>query len=165
MRPAHRSPCDAGLAGTSTLCTSLGTQGRFAGRQSAEVTAEPQGSPTIFCARRGRRLAGGRRTSPAKPFAGSTQSNICASATKTWLAHQGTSCIACSSGCRLGPEIDITEPGSSDNRHQLYGNRMRHQQVSLADVAEDVRWKVEMPSADRRIVSCLSWPLRWRYGY
>ena len=65
----------------------------------------------------------------------------------------------------LGPEIHITEPGSSDNRHQLYGNRMRHQQVSLADVAEDARWKVEMPSADRRIVSCLSWPLRRRYGY
>ena len=49
-----------------------------------------------------------------------------------------------------GLEIDITEPGSSDNRHQLYGNRMRHQQVSLTDVAEDARWKAEMPSADRR---------------
>jgi hypothetical protein len=65
----------------------------------------------------------------------------------------------------LGPEMDITAPGGNDNRHQLYGNRMRHQQVTLADVAEDASWKAEMPATDRRIVSCLSWPLRWRYGY
>ena len=90
-------------ARTSTLCTLSGIQGRFAGRQSAEVTAELQGSPTVFCARRGRRLAGGRRTSPAKPFAGSTQSNIYTPLRRAWLGHQGTSCIACSSGCPLDP--------------------------------------------------------------
>jgi hypothetical protein len=64
-----------------------------------------------------------------------------------------------------GADHDIGEPGSSDNRHQLYGNRMRHQTLLLADVAEDEDWKIEMPSAKRRLVSCLSWPLRWRYGY
>ena len=63
------------------------------------------------------------------------------------------------------PDIDFSEPGTSDNRHQLYGNRMRHQSLSLADVAEDDRWKVEMPRADQRFVSCLSWRLRRRYGY
>jgi sulfotransferase family protein len=63
------------------------------------------------------------------------------------------------------PEVDFGEPGSSDNRHQLYGNRMRHQQLSLADVTGDERWKVEMPRADQRIASCLSWALRWRYDY
>jgi Sulfotransferase family len=65
----------------------------------------------------------------------------------------------------IGSENSITQPRSNDNRHQLYGNRMRHRQVSLADVEEDARWKMEMPAACRRTVSWLSWPLRWHYGY
>jgi hypothetical protein len=64
-----------------------------------------------------------------------------------------------------GADLEIGEPGGSDNRHQLYGNRMRHHLLSLADVAEDDRWKVEMPRRDQGLVSCLSWRLRRRYGY
>jgi hypothetical protein len=64
-----------------------------------------------------------------------------------------------------GQDIEIGEPGRSDNRHQLYGNRMRHRLLSLADIAEDERWKVAMPRGRQRLVSCLSWPLRRRYGY
>ena len=59
----------------------------------------------------------------------------------------------------------LAELGSSDNRHQLYGNRMRNQGLLLSDVHEDVGWKTEMPATYRRLVSCLSWPLRRRYGY
>jgi hypothetical protein len=64
-----------------------------------------------------------------------------------------------------GQDIEIGEPGRSDNRHQLYGNRMRRCLLSLADIAEDDRWKVAMPRGSQRLVSCLSWPLRRRYGY
>jgi hypothetical protein len=59
----------------------------------------------------------------------------------------------------------FTELGGTSNRHQLYGNRMRKRELLLSDVREDVCWKAEMPATCRRLVSCLSWPLRRRYGY
>jgi hypothetical protein len=65
----------------------------------------------------------------------------------------------------VGPKLDTAGLGRSDNRHQLYGNRMRHRTLSLMDVQEDTRWKLEMPSSNLWFVSCLSWPLRKRYGY
>ena len=55
--------------------------------------------------------------------------------------------------------------GAHDNRHQLYGNRMRSGSLSLAEVKEDVAWTRDMPGAHRGLVSLLTAPLRWRYGY
>lgn len=57
------------------------------------------------------------------------------------------------------------ESGTSDNRHQLYGNRMRRQPMSFSQIKEDVRWKSEMPSLYRGLVACLCWPLNLRYRY
>ncbi|HLC08746.1 MAG TPA: hypothetical protein VJK06_05625, partial [Methyloceanibacter sp.] len=55
--------------------------------------------------------------------------------------------------------------GVTDNRHQLYGNRMRGRPLTLADVKEDRAWQTEMPAAYCRLVSPLSFILRARYGY
>jgi hypothetical protein len=55
--------------------------------------------------------------------------------------------------------------GVTDNRHQLYGNRMRGRPLALADVKEDRAWEAEMPVSYRRLVSPLSALLRLRYGY
>ncbi len=55
--------------------------------------------------------------------------------------------------------------GAHDNRHQLYGNRMRSGSLSLAEVKEETAWTREMPSAHRRLVSLITAPLRRRYGY
>jgi hypothetical protein len=55
--------------------------------------------------------------------------------------------------------------GVTDNRHQLYGNRMRGRPLTLADVKEDRAWETGMPASYRRLVSPLSAPMRFRYGY
>ena len=55
--------------------------------------------------------------------------------------------------------------GANDNRHQLYGNRMRAANLSLAGVREDAAWQRDMPRLYRSLVSLLTAPLRWRYGY
>jgi hypothetical protein len=55
--------------------------------------------------------------------------------------------------------------GVTDNRHQLYGNRMRGRPLALADVKEDRAWEAEMPASYRSMVSPLSVLLRRRYGY
>jgi hypothetical protein len=55
--------------------------------------------------------------------------------------------------------------GANDNRHQLYGNRMRGATLSLAEVREDTAWQRDMPRVYRLLVSLLTAPLRWRYGY
>ena len=55
--------------------------------------------------------------------------------------------------------------GANDNRHQLYGNRMRRANLSLAEVREDAAWQRDMPGLYRSLVSFLTAPLRWRYGY
>ena len=57
------------------------------------------------------------------------------------------------------------EIGAHDNRHQLYGNRMRSESLSLAEVKEDLAWMRDMPGTYRRLVSLITAPLRWRYGY
>lgn len=62
-------------------------------------------------------------------------------------------------------DLRLTTVGINDNRHQLYGNRMRRQRLLFSDVRLDVRWKSEMPRAYRRLVGALSWPLRAKYGY
>jgi hypothetical protein len=55
--------------------------------------------------------------------------------------------------------------GTKDNRHQLYGNRMRWQKLSLVDIQEDDAWRTATPPAYRRLVAGLSSALRGRYGY
>jgi hypothetical protein len=55
--------------------------------------------------------------------------------------------------------------GETDNRHQLYGNRMRSASLSLAEVKEDTGWTRDMPRAYRSLVSALTAPLRRHYGY
>ena len=67
----------------------------------------------------------------------------------------------------LAPERDceLNAIGSSDNRHQLYGNRMRCQQLSLTDIKDDDVWRTHMPVRYRRMVTCLTWWLGRRYGY
>jgi len=55
--------------------------------------------------------------------------------------------------------------GANDNRHQLYGNRMRSASLSLAEVKEDTGWTRDMPPVYRSLVSALTAPLRRRYGY
>ena len=55
--------------------------------------------------------------------------------------------------------------GVTDNRHQLYGNRMRGKPLALADVKQDRGWETEMPASYRSLVSSLSAPLRFRSGY
>ena len=64
-----------------------------------------------------------------------------------------------------GSEWRADEIGGSDTRHQLYGNRMRAANLSLAEVKEDARWQRDMPRVYRSLVSLLTAPLRWRYGY
>jgi hypothetical protein len=59
----------------------------------------------------------------------------------------------------------LAEIGMSDNRHQLYGNRMRRQRLLFSDVRIDIRWKSEMPRAYRQLIAILTWPLRAKYGY
>jgi hypothetical protein len=55
--------------------------------------------------------------------------------------------------------------GVTDNRHQLYGNRMRGKPLALEDVKEDRAWQTDMPASYRRVVSPLSAILRARYFY
>jgi hypothetical protein len=58
------------------------------------------------------------------------------------------------------------EEGSAhNNRHQLFGNDIRHQQMAIEDVREDHKWKSEMPPEYSRVVLALSHLLRLRYGY
>jgi hypothetical protein len=52
-----------------------------------------------------------------------------------------------------------------DNRHQLYGNRMRLKPLSLPELQEDTAWKSAMPQAYRLIAAALCWPLSAKYGY
>jgi Sulfotransferase family len=64
-----------------------------------------------------------------------------------------------------GSEWRAEDIGGSDNRHQLYGNRMRSAQLSLAEIREDVAWTRDMPPVYRSLVSFFTAPLRRRYGY
>jgi hypothetical protein len=64
-----------------------------------------------------------------------------------------------------GAEWRPEDIGSGDNRHQLYGNRLRAHSLSLAEIKEDSAWKSDMPGSQRELVAALSFPLRVRYGY
>jgi hypothetical protein len=64
-----------------------------------------------------------------------------------------------------GAKFHAATLGVTDNRHQLYGNRMRGKPLTLEDVKEDRAWQTDMPASYRRVVSPLSAILRARYGY
>jgi hypothetical protein len=67
---------------------------------------------------------------------------------------------------RLMPDVQWdSEEVAGDNRHQLYGNKVRHRAIGIEDVKEDIKWKAEMPPEYSRIVQPLSYLLRLRYGY
>jgi hypothetical protein len=55
--------------------------------------------------------------------------------------------------------------GNDDNRHQLYGNSVKHHQLTIADVKEDLKWQSEMPPEYCRVILALSYLFRLRYGY
>jgi hypothetical protein len=55
--------------------------------------------------------------------------------------------------------------GAGANRHQLYGNRMRSQTLTLAEIREEAGWTSDMPPASRGLVAALTFPLRKSYGY
>ena len=55
--------------------------------------------------------------------------------------------------------------GARDNRHQLFGNRLRSRHISIDDVKEDLKWKSEMPLEYHKPIIYLSYLLRLRYGY
>jgi hypothetical protein len=68
---------------------------------------------------------------------------------------------------RILPDVrwSFVEASAHDNRHQLYGNSVRHHQLAIADVKEDLKWRSEMPPEYSRVILALSYPLRLRYGY
>ena len=55
--------------------------------------------------------------------------------------------------------------GTSDNRHQLFGNRMRLQLLSPVDIREDDAWRTSMPTRLQWFIRNLCWPLCDRYDY
>lgn len=64
-----------------------------------------------------------------------------------------------------GHSYKLADINAHDNRHQLFGNRVRYQKISPSEIHKDIRWQTEMPSGQRHLISLLSWPLRLRYGY
>jgi hypothetical protein len=55
--------------------------------------------------------------------------------------------------------------GNLGNRHQLYGNKIRWQFLTIDQVQEDRQWIYMMPPEYSRLVQLLSYLLRLRYGY
>jgi hypothetical protein len=55
--------------------------------------------------------------------------------------------------------------GAGENRHQLFGNRMRRKPLSIRDIKNDDAWRREMPRTQRKIVAALTWPLIRIYDY
>ena len=48
--------------------------------------------------------------------------------------------------------------------HTVAGNPMKFQQGNLR-IRLDAAWQHALPQRDRRLVTALTWPLLWRYGY
>jgi hypothetical protein len=68
---------------------------------------------------------------------------------------------------RLAPGANWSLEGvdAHANRHQLSGNRMRRQHLSVHDIKEDDAWRNGLPARYRRVISPIAWILRQRYGY
>jgi hypothetical protein len=66
----------------------------------------------------------------------------------------------------LGPDLDFIGDGQVELGvdHTVAGNPMRFHQGQLALRADD-EWSTAMPSAQRRTVTAITWPLLLRYGY
>lgn len=65
----------------------------------------------------------------------------------------------------LGTVPKLSGGATAENRHQLFGSRVRFNPPLPSEIRSDTRWKTEMKPLDRWMISALSWPLRWRYGY
>jgi hypothetical protein len=65
----------------------------------------------------------------------------------------------------LDPPTKLERSETMRNRHQLYGNAMRFETLSLSDIKEDAAWKTAMPEGYRWLIRGLSWPLCLRYAY
>jgi hypothetical protein len=63
------------------------------------------------------------------------------------------------------PPASIECTDALDNRHQLYGNRIRFRPLSPSDIKEDVTWRTMMPRTYRCVATSLCLPLEIRYGY
>jgi hypothetical protein len=61
--------------------------------------------------------------------------------------------------------LRLDHAAASDNRHQLHGNRVRHEPLQLATLKEDVAWKARMPRFFRWFTVVLTAPFFLRYGY
>jgi hypothetical protein len=64
-----------------------------------------------------------------------------------------------------GQTIQFSGGGSGDNRHQLFGNRVRLAQLSFDDVRLDDSWQQDLPDSSRRLTDLLCGLLRRWYGY
>jgi hypothetical protein len=65
----------------------------------------------------------------------------------------------------LEPPLKLEQNTAARNRHQLYGNAMRFDSLSPAELKEDVAWKAAMPKAYRWLVGILCWSFCMRYDY
>jgi hypothetical protein len=87
----------------------------------------------------------------------------------SWLG-EGERQRAGGRGSRLdAPTGDLPFTSSNEIRidrpaHSVFGNATRFQQGYIT-LRADERWRAEMPPADQRKVTALTWPLRRRYGY
>ena len=81
------------------------------------------------------------------------------------LAGPGAGAVAGAEG-PAGPDLDFIGDGQVDLGvdHTVAGNPMRFHQGPLALRADD-EWSAAMPSAQRRTVTAITWPLLLRYGY
>ena len=82
------------------------------------------------------------------------------------IADHGRELARILTGLRLacpadGPPDTLTEPAVS---HALSGNPMRLRQPTLA-VRGDEAWQDSMGRRWRAVVSAMTWPLLWKYGY
>lgn len=64
-----------------------------------------------------------------------------------------------------GLEYDPQLLGSNDNRHQMFGNRMRRKNLRLSEVQPDMAWQKAMPRKYQTLAWRLSTPLGRRYSY
>jgi hypothetical protein len=60
---------------------------------------------------------------------------------------------------------NLNDLGIADNRHQLFGNRVRSRMPALTEIKEDRAWKTEIPRRYRWLTDVLTWPLCGRLGY
>jgi hypothetical protein len=60
---------------------------------------------------------------------------------------------------------NLDDLGIADNRHQLFGNRVRSRMPALTEIKEDRAWKTEIPRRYRWLTDVLTWPLCGRLGY